>query len=61
MPSYRVYHLDSSNQIGGVPDIISSDTDAEAVILAIALTMGPAGTEIWNGAQLVCKVPMLAG
>ncbi len=58
MTDDRVYRIDGDNHISRVPDMISLDTDAEAIVLATGMTSIHAGTEVRNGTHLVCRVPV---
>ena len=56
MPEYKLYRLDGAKRIARVADVLSADSDAQA--LAAARRLAKAGAcEIWQGRRLVATIP----
>ena len=54
MPNYRLYCLDGSGRITGVPELIEAPSDEAAMAEARALDLGIC--ELWQGRRLVGKL-----
>ena len=57
MPEYRLYVLDSANQVTKSPAATTAETDAHALLEAIRLASPEHGVEIRHRDRLVCRVP----
>lgn len=56
MPDYKLYCLDGARRIARAPDVISAESDEEAIAAARGLGMASA-CEIWQGRRLVATIP----
>jgi hypothetical protein len=57
MPDYRLYPMKNA-RITGVPDIITADSDTEAVEKATMLMNGNSvETELWESTRRIAKLP----
>ena len=56
MIAYRVYRIDESGHVQGVPDIIECEDDDDARIAAQRFLDG-CGVEVWDGARKVAALP----
>lgn len=56
MAGYRVYRVDESGHIQGMPDIIECDDDDAALVEAQRFVDG-CGVELWDGARKVASFP----
>ena len=54
MPDYRLYSLDGTRRIAGAAEVLSADSDEEA--LAAARSLGKAPCEVWQGRRLVATL-----
>lgn len=56
MPEYKLYRLDGAKRIARAADVLSADSDEQAV--AAARSLAKAGAcEIWQGRRLVATIP----
>ena len=55
MKQYRLYRIQSTNRVGGPPDIVECPDDAEAVHQASQIIDGQT-VEIWESARLVARL-----
>ncbi len=56
MPDYKLYCLDGAKRIQRAADVISANTDEDAIAQARALEK-PMTCEIWQGRRLVATIP----
>ena len=56
MPEYKLYCLDGAKRIARAAEVLSADSDDQA--LAAARTLAVGSFEIWQGRQLVATVPV---
>ena len=56
MSDYRLYCLDGSGQIAGVPELVSASSDEEAIAAAKAMHK-PYRCELWLGSHLIAELP----
>jgi hypothetical protein len=57
MPDYRVYIIGSGGHLTSPPDIVTVDTDQEAIDIARQRGSLVEGAEVWCGDRLVCCIP----
>ena len=55
MREYRLYRLDGAKRIQRAADVITADSDAEAIGIAGGLDM-PTACELWQGRRLVATI-----
>jgi hypothetical protein len=55
MPEYKLYRLDGAKRIARAAEVLSADSDEQA--LATARTLGTGSFEIWQGRRLVATIP----
>ena len=60
MQDYRLYCLDGVKRIARAADVISAQSDEEAVAAARRLGK-PTACEIWHGKRLVATIPPAGG
>ena len=56
MLDYRLYCLDGARRIAHAADVISAESDEQAVAQATALAL-PVTCELWQGRRLVATIP----
>jgi hypothetical protein len=56
MPEYKLYRLDGAKRIARAADVLSADSDEQAVAAARRLAKTGA-CEIWQGRRLVATIP----
>ena len=55
MPEYKLYRLDGAKRIARAAEVLSADSDDQA--LAAARTLANCSFEIWQGRRLVATIP----
>jgi hypothetical protein len=55
MPEYKLYCLDGAKRIARAAEVLSADSDDQA--LAAARTLVTGSFEIWQGRRLVATIP----
>lgn len=56
MATYRLYCLDGAKRIQHAADVITAQSDEDAVDIARGLDM-PTACELWQGRRLVATIP----
>jgi hypothetical protein len=59
MAHYRIYLLGPDGHIVAAAQLVDLANDSEALLFAQQVAAGFSGAEVWNGAQMVCRVPPL--
>ena len=57
MLTYRLIFTDASGQTSGGSTTLSAETDADALLLAAHTATSEAGSEVWQGSRMVCRLP----
>jgi hypothetical protein len=57
---YRIFKIGKDGRISSPPEIVTAETDDEAISKAKAMK-GALDAEIWEGTRLVCRLPPLRG
>ena len=57
MPEYKLYRLDGAKRIARAAEVLSADSDDQALAAARSLTSADGACEIWQGRRLVAKIP----
>jgi hypothetical protein len=55
MPEYKLYRLDGAKRIARAAEVLSADSDEQA--LDAARNLAPGSFEIWQGRRLVATIP----
>jgi hypothetical protein len=55
MPEYKLYRLDGAKRIARAAEVLSADSDDQALAAARGLATG--SFEIWQGRRLVATIP----
>jgi hypothetical protein len=55
MPDYRVYPVDKNDHVLGAPNVVTCDSDQEAIEKARPLVNGH-DVELWQGARQVGRI-----
>jgi hypothetical protein len=55
MPEYKLYRLDGAKRIARAAEVLSADSDDQA--LAVAHSLATGSFEIWQGRRLVATIP----
>lgn len=56
MPEYKLYRLDGAKRIARAADVLSADSDDDALAAARALAKSRS-FEVWQGRRLVATIP----
>jgi hypothetical protein len=55
MPEYKLYRLDGAKRIARAAEVLSAESDGQALAAARGLATG--SFEIWQGRRLVATIP----